>query len=304
MRANNKIRTGRMMRNVFIASFILPTLLLYLVFTVYPMFKGIYLSLFDWSGGSENYNFIGLGNFKELFKDEIIPKAIRNDYILLFGKILGFMVLSLYFAVVLTRFKVKGSTFFRTVFFFPNVLSVVVVGVLWRYVYNPNLGFLNSVISLFTGKPYDFAWLGDKWAIFALLPPAIWAGVGFSIILLIAGILAIPESLFEAAELDGASQWQQFWNVSLPLMWEQVQTAVLWITMATLSGSFVIVRIMTFEGGTDNATQVLGSYLYFNAFKYGKFSYGSAIGVLILILALITTLGLQRLMKRETIELT
>jgi N-acetylglucosamine transport system permease protein len=304
MKANLKSGKARTKRRIFIASFILPTLLLYLVFTVYPMFKGMYLSLFDWSGGSETYNFVGLDNFREMFKDPIIPKAIRNDYILLFGKIIGFMILSLFFAVALTRFRIKGANFFRTVYFFPNVLSVVVVGVLWRYIYNPNIGFLNSFISLFTNKPYDYAWLGDKWAIFALLPPAIWAGVGFSIILLIAGVLAVPESLYESANIDGANQWSQFWHITLPLMWEQVQTAVLWITMATLSGSFVIVRIMTFEGGTDNATQVLGSYLYFNAFKYGKFSYGATIGVLILIISLITTLGLQRLMKRETIELT
>lgn len=293
-----------MKRSLFIASFVLPTLLLYAVFLLYPMLKGIYLSFFDWSGGSETYNFIGFDNFKEMFKDDIIPRAIRNDYILLIGKIIGFMVIAMYFAVVLSRLRAKGTGFYRSVFFIPNVLSVVVVGVLWRYVYNPNIGFLNSFISLFTMEPYDFAWLGDKWAIFDLLPPSIWAGVGFAIILLIAGILAIPESLYEAANIDGATQWQQFRNITLPLMWEQVQTAVLWITMTTLSGSFVIVRIMTFEGGTDNATQVMGSYLYFNAFKYGKFSYGATIGVLILVLSLITTAALQRLMKRETIELS
>ncbi|WP_409342894.1 carbohydrate ABC transporter permease [Paenibacillus sp. MBLB4367] len=304
MKANARTGVARTKRSLFIASFILPTLALYALFLLYPMFKGIYLSFFDWSGGSETYNYIGLDNFKEMWNDAIIPKSIRNDYILLIGKIIGFMIMSLFFAVVLTRFRVKGANFYRSVFFIPNVLSVVVVGVLWRYIYNPNLGFLNSFISLFTDKPYDYAWLGGKWAIFTLIPPSIWAGTGFSIILLIAGILAIPSTLYEAADIDGASQWQQFRHISLPLMWEQVQTSVLWITMTTLSGSFVIVKIMTFEGGTDNATQVLGSYLYYNAFKYGKFSYGAAIGVLILVLALITTAALQRLMKRETIELS
>lgn len=300
------IRPGsaKLKRNVFILSFILPTLLLYLVFSMYPLFKGIYLSLFDWSGGSETYNFIGLGNFKEMMQDAVILKSIRNDYILLIGKVIGFMILSIFFAVLLTRFKLKGAGFYRIIFFIPNVLSVVVVGVLWRYVYNPNLGFLNSFISLFTDKPYNFAWLGDKWSIFALLPPSIWAGIGFTIILLIAGILNIPSSLYESAEIDGASQWYQFWHVTLPLSWEQIKTSVLWIVMTTLNGSFIIVTIMTFEGGVDNATQVLGSYLYMNAFKFGKFSYASAIGVLILVLSLITTAGLQRVMKRETIELT
>ncbi|MHA7748048.1 MULTISPECIES: carbohydrate ABC transporter permease [Paenibacillus] len=296
--------TAKMKRNMFILSFILPTLLLYLVFTVYPMFKGIYLSLFDWSGGSETYNFIGLGNFNDMFHDSVILKTIRNDYILVIGKVIGFMVLSLFFAVALTRLNIRGSGFYRIIFFLPNVLSVVVVGVLWRYVYNPNLGFLNSFISLFTDKKFDFAWLGDKWSIFALLPPSIWAGIGFTIILLVAGILSIPSSLFESAEIDGASQWEQFWLITLPLSWEQIKTSVVWIVMTTLNGSFVIVTIMTFEGGVDNATQVMGSYLYLNAFKFGKFSYASAIGVLILVLSLITTATLQRLMKRETIELT
>ncbi|MCF2938001.1 sugar ABC transporter permease [Paenibacillus alkaliterrae] len=303
-KVSTRIGTAKTKRNLFIASFILPTLLLYLVFTVYPMFKGIYLSLFDWSGGSETYNFIGLANFKEMLDDGIILKAIRNDYILVVGKVIGFMMMSMFFAVALTRFHIKGSGFYRIVYFIPNVLSIVVVGVLWRYVYNPNLGFLNSLISLFTEKPFEFAWLGDKWSIFALLPPSIWAGIGFTIILLVAGILSIPSSLFEAADIDGASQWNQFWLITLPLTWEQMKTSVLWIVMTTLNGSFVIVTIMTFEGGVDNATQVMGSYLYMNAFKFGKFSYGSAIGVLILVLSLITTATLQRLMKRDTIELT
>jgi N-acetylglucosamine transport system permease protein len=306
MQERKNVRNGnaKMKRNMFILSFTLPTLLLYLVFTVYPMFKGIYLSLFDWSGGSETYNFIGLGNFKEMLHDAVIAKSIRNDYILVIGKVIGFMIMSMFFAVALTRFNIKGSGFYRIVFFIPNVLSVVVVGVLWRYVYNPSLGFLNSFISLFTDRPFDFAWLGDKWSIFALLPPSIWAGIGFTIILLVAGILTIPSSLFESADIDGASQWSQFWLITLPLSWEQVKTSVLWIVMTTMNGSFIIVTIMTFEGGVDNATQVIGSYLYLNAFKFGKFSYGSAIGVLILVLSFITTAALQRLMKRETIELT
>lgn len=294
----------KLKRTLFLTSFILPTLLLYLAFAIYPLGKGIYLSLFDWSGGSETYNFIGFDNFNTMLRDKVILKSIRNDYILVIGKVIGFILLSTFFALALTRFRIKGSGFYRTVFFFPNVLSVVVVGVLWRFVYNPNIGFLNSFISMFTKEPYDYAWLGVDWSILALLPPSIWAGIGYTIILLIAGILNIPESLYESSEIDGATQWHQFWKITLPLMWEQLKTSVIWIVMTTLNGSFVIVTIMTFEGGTDNATQVLGSYLYFNAFKYGKFSYGAAIGVLILVLSLLTTLIIQRLMKREPIELS
>ncbi|MGE6228552.1 carbohydrate ABC transporter permease [Paenibacillus chitinolyticus] len=301
-----KPKSGRskVRRNLFIASFILPTLLLYLVFTVYPMLKGIYLSLFDWSGGSMDYNFIGLDNFKEMFKDPIIPKALLNDYFLVAGKVIGFMVLALFFAVALTRLKIKGSGFYRAIFFLPNVISVVVVGVLWRYVYNPNLGFLNSLIGKIKGESFIFPWLGDAaTAMWALLPPSIWAGVGFCTLLLIAGILSIPDSLYEAAGLDGATQWQQFWHVTLPLTWEQIQTSVIWIVMTTLNGSFIIVSIMT-EGGPDNATQVLGSYLYQQGFRQYHLSYAAAIGVLTLVVSLVTTVALQRIMKREPLEIS
>lgn len=291
-------------RNVFIASFIVPTFLLFCLFTVYPILKGIYISLFDWSGSSEHMTFVGLDNFRELLHDPIIGTAIYNDYFLVLWKVIGIMALATLFAVAITRFQIKRASFYRVVFFLPNVISVVVIGVLWRYVYNPNLGFLNAFLSLFTQEPVKIPWLGEPGcAMWSLLPPSIWAGIGFYMILLIAAILSISDSLYEAAGLDGASQWEQFWHVTLPLIWEQMKVSVLSIVMTTLNGSFIIVTIMT-EGGPDNATQVMGSYLYQMGFKQFHMGYAAAIGVLILILSLITTVGLQQIMKRETIEIT
>jgi N-acetylglucosamine transport system permease protein len=294
--------TARMQRNLFIAAFILPTFVFFCIFVIYPVIQGLYYSLFDWSGMSENMKFVGLGNFKEMFKDPILWRAIGNDYFLVVGKVIGIMIIATFFAVALTRFNLKMSGFFRSIFFIPNVISVVVIGVLWNFIYNPQIGFLNAFLSIFTSEPVTTTWLGfTAHTIWMLLPPSIWAGIGFYMILLIAAIQTIPASLYEASDLEGAGQWQQFWKITLPLVWEQFKVSILSITMTTLNGSFIIVWIMT-EGGPDNSTQVMGSYMYQMAFRQFHFGFGAAIGVLILVLSLITTVILQRLMRQEPVE--
>jgi len=291
-------------RKLFIFVFTVPTLLFFCLFMIYPIIQGLYVSFFDWSGGSETKDFIGFDNYKEMLNDPIIGHAIYNDYFLVFWKVIGIVGLGIFFAVAVTRFRLKGAGFFRQVFFIPNILSVVVIGVLWNYIYNPSIGFLNSFLSLFTENKVEISYLGDEaYAMWSLLPPAIWAGVGFVMVLLVASILNIPAELYEAANLDGASQWQQFTRITMPLTWEQIKVSILWVVMTTLNGSFVIVWIMT-EGGPDNATQVMGSYLYQMGFRQFHMGYASAIGALILVLSLITTLALQRIMRRDTHEMS
>lgn len=259
--------TAKWQRNVFIASFIIPTLVFFCIFTIYPVIQGLYYSFFDWSGMSNKKTFIGFDNFKEMFQDPIIWRAIGNDYFLVAGKVIGIMIIATFFAVALTRFGFKLAAFFRSIFFIPNVISVVVIGVLWNFIYNPQIGFLNAFLSLFTKEQVTITWLGfTNHTIWMLLPPAIWAGIGFYMILLIAAIQSIPESYYEAANLEGAGQWKQFSSITVPLVWEQIKVSILNIMMTTLNGSFVIVWIMT-EGGPDNSTQVLGSYLYQMAFR-------------------------------------
>lgn len=296
--------TAKWQRSLFIASFTIPTLAFFSVFTIYPVIKALYYSLFDWSGMSDHMDFIGLQNFKDMLHDPIVWQALGNDYFLVAGKIVGIMLLATFFAVALTRFGFRLSGFFRSVYFIPNVISVVVIGVLWNFIYNPQIGFLNAFLSLFTKEPVAITWLGfTSHTIWMLLPPSIWAGIGFYMILLIAAIQNVPESLYEAAELEGANQWHQFCHITLPLVWEQMKVSIINIMMTTLNGSFVIVWLMT-EGGPDNTTQVMGSYLYQMAFRQYHFGFGAAIGVLILITSLITTVALQRLLHRETIEMS
>jgi N-acetylglucosamine transport system permease protein len=291
-------------RKLFMASFLVPTFIFFCVFTLYPIIRGMHISLYDWSGSSEFMTFIGLKNYADMLHDPIILKAIANDYFLVLGKVAGIMLLATFFAVAVTRFSLRGSGFYRTVFFMPNIISVVVIGVLWRFIYNPNIGFLNSLLSLFSSEPVRTPWLGESGtALWSILWPSIWAGVGFYFLLLIAAILNIPGSLYEAAEIDGASQGRQFWSITVPLIWEQIKVSIMHIVMTTLNGSFVMVWIMT-EGGPDNATQVLGSYLYQMGFRQFHMGYASAIGVLILVMSLVTTLVLQRVLRRDEIQLS
>lgn len=299
-----KTKSKMWKRNLFIASFIIPTFLFFCVFTIYPVIQALQKSFYDWSGMSENSTFIGFDNFVELFKDPIVLRAIGNDYFLVVGKVIGIMILATFFAVALTRFKLRGSGFFRAIFFIPNVISVVVIGVLWNFIYNPQIGFLNAFLSLFTGNKVDITWLGfPQHTIWMLLPPTIWAGIGFYMILMIAAIVNIPASYYEAANIDGAGQWSQFRHITMPLIWEQIKVSIINIVITTLNGSFVIVQLMTNGGQPDNTTQVMGSYLYRMAFQQYHFGYGAAIGVMILIVSLITTLVLQRIMRQETIEM-
>lgn len=290
-------------RNLFIFSFIIPTLVFFCVFTIYPVLQALYYSMFDWSGMSQDKTFVGFGNFKEMFEDPIVWRSIGNDYFLVVGKVIGIMMIATFFAVALTRFKFRMSGFFRSIFFIPNVISVVVIGVLWNFIYNPQIGFLNAFLSLFTESKVDITWLGfPQHTIWMLLPPAVWAGIGFYMILMIAAIQNIPASYYEASNIEGAGQWTQFRTITAPLIWEQMKVSILHIMMTTLNGSFILVWIMT-EGGPDNSTQVMGSYLYQMAFRQYHFGFGAAIGVLILVLSLVTTVVLQRLMRHESVEL-
>ena len=152
----------RLKRNSFITIFLLPTFIFFYLFTLYPIIKGIQISFFDWSGRTKDMDFVGLNNFLELLTDPIIWTAIKNDYFLVVGKVFGIMLLATIFAVSVTRLKVVGRNLFRVLFFIPNVISVVVIGVLFRYIYSPNLGFINSFLSLFTDTPVQISWLGQE----------------------------------------------------------------------------------------------------------------------------------------------
>lgn len=129
---------------MFLLFCLLPTLVVFGIFTIYPLLNGLYLSFFEWSGAGGEKEFIGFENYKTLFSDPIIPKTIWHDYFLVLAKVVGIMILATYFAVALTQLRLKESPFYRIIFFFPNIMSVVVIGILWTFIFNPDLGLFNS----------------------------------------------------------------------------------------------------------------------------------------------------------------
>ncbi|WP_077624631.1 carbohydrate ABC transporter permease [Sediminibacillus massiliensis] len=287
---------------LFLAFCLLPTFILFAVFTLYPLFNGLYYSLFAWSGSSSVAEFVGFDNYVKLFNDSIIPRTIYHDYFLVVTKIIGIMILAVFFAVALTQLRIKEAPFYRIVFFFPNIMSVVVIGILWTFIYNPSLGLINSGLELIGLESWTRPWLGSEdWALPSLVLPSVWAGIGLFMLMLMGGIANVSKSYYEAAEIDGATEWQQFWKVTLPLIWPQIKISILYIVITTLNGSFIIVQIMT-AGGPNNSTHVMGSYLYQQAFQQYNFGYGATIGVMILILSLITVLVMQFFMRREKVE--
>ncbi|WP_102335353.1 carbohydrate ABC transporter permease [Salimicrobium jeotgali] len=289
-------------RYLFLAFCLVPTFLMFALFTLYPLFNGLYYSFFQWSGSSSLAEFTGFDNYRKLFSDEIIPATIWHDYFLVITKVIGIMILATFFAVALTQMRIKEAPFYRIVFFFPNIMSVVVIGILWMFIYNPSLGLVNSGLEFLGLGDWTKAWLGnEKWALPSLVLPSVWAGIGLFMLMLMGGISNISKSYYEAAEIDGANGWQQFWKITLPLVWPQIKISILYIIITTLNGSFIIVQVMT-KGGPNNATHVMGSYLYEEAFVKYNFGYGATIGVMILVLSLITVLIMQYFMRREKVE--
>lgn len=286
----------------FLAFCLVPTFILFAIFTLYPLFSGLYYSLFDWSGSSHVKDFIGFKNYIKLFNDSIIPKTIIHDYFLVVTKVFGIMIMAMFFAVALTQLKIKESPFYRIVFFFPNIMSVVVVGILWTFIYNPSLGLVNSGLKAMGLGSLAKPWLGsESLALPSLVLPSIWAGIGLFLLMLMGGIANVSKSYYEAAELDGASEWKQFWHVTVPLIWPQIKISILYIVITTLNGSFILVQVMT-GGGPNNSTHVMGSYLYQQAFVQFNFGYGATIGVMILVLSLVTVFIFQLLLRKEKVD--
>lgn len=267
-----------------------------------PMLNGLYLSFFEWSGSAGGRTFIGLDNYVQLFNDSIIPRTIWHDYFLVITKVFGIMILATFFAVALTQLRLREAPFYRVIFFFPNIMSVVVVGILWSFIYNPSLGIVNSGLEAVGLENWTQPWLGSEtWALPSLVLPSVWAGIGLFMLMMMAGILNVPKNTYEAARIDGANEWQQFWKVTMPLIWPQIKNSILYIVITTLNGSFILVQVMT-QGGPNNSTHVMGSYLYQQAFNQYNFGYGATIGVMILILSLITIMILQFFLRREKVE--
>lgn len=283
--------------------FLAPAILLYAVFVLWPYGQAIYISLTQWSGVAASPTFIGLGNYERLITDPHFRTALTHNFQLLILLPIVTLGLALTFATLFTQGGggVRGAQFYRVVFFFPQVMSVVIIGVLWQYIYNPIVGLLNSSLDAVGLGGLTRAWLGDpSTALWAVAAVVVWQAVGFYMVLFIAGMQSIPVSFYEAATLDGASRWQAFWGITIPLLWDNIRVAIIYIGIACLD-LFTIVAVMT-EGKPNRASDVVARYMYEVAFTNSQFGYASTIGVALLALTLILSVLTLRFTQRERLE--
>lgn len=283
--------------------FAIPSLAIYILFVGVPFLKTFYYSLTDWNGISDTYNFIGLENFKDLFQDKIMWKSLLNNIeVCLIGGVLTFLI-AIFNAVIITQSKLKERKFYRIVYFIPNILSATIVSLLWKFIYNPNFGLLNSMLETIGLSDLTRIWLGNKTTVIPCITIAwVWMSVGFYMVLYISAIEGIPASLFEAAEIDGSSAWHKFRYITWPLLKETTKTALVFFFVNAFSSIFSMVKIMT-DGDPARASEVLTNYMYKTAFRQSDFSYASAIGVFTFVLILVIS-GTMLLLTRtkDTIE--
>ncbi len=293
MITTNKPRSGWFKREYLDAYILIaPAVLIFLFFVIYPLFRTILVSFYDYGLTDPVMKFIGLQNYIDMTKDPVIWTALKNNVIILVGSVIVQVGMGLILAAILNRGIRYGRTIFRTIHFAPMVMSVVAVGVLWQLVYDPGVGILNKLLKLMhLGVPQQ-GWLGDPHlVIYSVLVVACWQYTGFMMVLLLAGMQSVPIELYEAARIDGASEIQSFLYVTIPCIRNVILAAVL-ITMIGAFKVFDIVYVLT-RGGPANASQVLGTYIYYQAFTNNMAGYGSAIAVVLLVIAI--ALGIVQL---------
>jgi N-acetylglucosamine transport system permease protein len=302
----------RLRKYGFVAAFLAVPVALYSVFVISPYVQAFQISLTNWNGYKSKLQYIGFDNFTRLFDDEVFWRALRNHGILLLVLPIVTVVIALFFAFLLNlgggprgsgMKGVWGSKFYRVVFFFPQVLAVAVVGVLFKAVYRPDeSGVINGALIKLGFEPVG--WLVEpSLALWAIIAVMIWQAVGFYVVLFSAGMAAIPKDYFEAAALDGAGRMRLFFSITLPLLRDTIQVGWVYLGIAAFDGFALILVLAGDKGEPDGATTVLPIEIWKTAFTYSKVGYASAMGVVLFFLTVTFAVLTLRTTRREKIEL-
>jgi len=281
--------------------YLLPTLLVYLLFTFLPILETIRSSFYQWDGFSQNRTWIGLANYVELFTDPKFHNALRNNLVfVIFFSIIPILI-GLFLASLLSRRPIPGFTFFRTALFLPQVISMVVVGVIWRWMFNPTFGPINIFLRQIGLDVFAISWLGDfTWALPAVGSIGTWVQYGFCMVLFLAGMQHIQEEYYEAASLDGANAFQQFIHITVPGLRSEITVALVTTIIAALR-VFDLVYTTT-RGGPGETTMVTGFLIYRAAFTTNRIGYAAAIATVLTLIILVISLIIRRFQQRGNEE--
>jgi raffinose/stachyose/melibiose transport system permease protein len=286
-------------RNTAIAAtvFLIPVFLFILIFIVYPIINSFWLSLHNWNGISSKKIFYGLENWKTLATDTVFYKSFLNNIIIVILSIAIQLPIAMALAFLLDTGG-KKLNFLKMVYFLPMLMSSVAVGFLFKYTYDPQFGLISAVSTLFGGEGMVDLLGNPKVAIYAVITVICWQYIPFYMVYFLAAFSSLPEELYEASIIDGATYGQYFWRVALPCMKGTVKSAAVLSLVGSLK-YFDLIYVMT-QGGPNGATELMGTYMYKNAFQTMQMSYGSTIASgMFLVITLISLLTLRALNGRE-----
>jgi N-acetylglucosamine transport system permease protein len=302
----------RRQRWIFMLTFLLPGLILYSVFELYPALRGIYVSFFKWSGLTTNMTFVGMANFAKLWRELTDPadfysvRLYLSHNMFLFGWALLTIFAGLVVAALINE-KPLGYKAFRVTYFFPNVLAVAAIAVLWSMTLNPSFGLVNNFLRALSLEKLALPWMslqydlpGFKLGLYVVGFIGFWAGLGWYMILFLASIQNIPAELIEAATIDGASKGRVFFAITIPLIWETVRTVVVFAVIGALNG--FILNFVLFERQPQKHADLILSYYYWQAFTNYNWGYAAAIVVGVFLVTLIASIFSYGFFGRESVQ--
>lgn len=294
------IRQGRLRKALIIAAFILPALLLYVLFVLYPIAQAAYYSLYEWKGLGPLQHFVGLDNFRRILGDGVFQMAVRHNLTI---AVLS-LTIQLPFALavaLLIRHHLPGRAIFRTIFFLPYVLSEVVTAIIWVFIYRPDTGLVNVVLGAIIPSFAPRGFLGNaETVLFAVFVAITWKFFGFHMILYLAGLQGIPTELEDAARVDGATSARVLRDITLPLLGPTIRVSAFFSILGSLQ-FFDLVWVMT-KGGPVNGSNTMATYMYTYGFQRFQLGYGAAVSLVIFLICLIVSLTYQRFVMRRDLD--
>lgn len=288
--------SGRSAGSLTLALFFLPpALLLFTLFVALPMASAGWYSFFSWNGYGAPTNFIGWRNFADLFHNPAFNTALGNNLLIIVGSLLIQLPLALAMAVLLAD-RVRGTTTFRLIFFLPYILAEIAAGLIWRFVYDGDYGLIARIWEWF-GAAAPYVLSEPDQAMYAILVVVIWKYFGFHMILYIAGLQQIDSNLYEAAHIDGATRWQIFRRITLPLLGPTIRLSVFFSIIGSIQ-LFDVIMPLT-KGGPSDSTQTMVTFLYNYGVTRTEIGFGSAVGVVLFLICVVFAFGYKRVLMRN-----
>jgi N-acetylglucosamine transport system permease protein len=275
----NRQKKAQPLPVLFVCISVLPAVILTLMFTIWPTAQALYLSFTNATSLGLNNKFVGLDNYIYMFHDKSFIQALKNTAKLMAVVPVITIFCSLVLAFVLNQCKLKEMVLYRTIFYFPNIVSLTVVGIIWSFVFHPNVGIVNKILGAVGLESLQRSWLGDsKTALWCIAFTLLWQAAGYYMVMHIAAMDGISPEIYESATLDGASAWRKLVSITMPLMKDIIGITFVLALSGTINLSFVLSQVMT-GGGPNGASSVLLQYMYTQGFVNGNFGYAMAITV-------------------------